>query len=240
MSRDAKYIKEIEAQKKRVEALKHLEKQGQSVISSNKLQESVSKVVNVNKMGTDNTLDLLLRQGILSHQSSKEIEKNIKKALLDQQQALKPSGPDSKIDFNYVSESGWKAVEDKGSGKVYYWNTNTNETSWEEPSDLKDIKPQTTLTPTENLPAPWIKKVHPATMQEYYFNPETKQSSSEHPLMKKVVVEAAPPSDSLKRQVVEHADESNAKKARKSLATNIDPLDPMGGQVSPFLSRPPC
>ena len=233
-------LKELEAQKKRADALKHLQQQGQSVVINN----GVHKVPPVVNTRADNTLELLFKQKIASSKSTTvtDSEKNAKAAILKQQDSF-ISSVKPNIDGPLPEE--WKEVVDKQSGKSYYWNLVTNETSWERPivkniagsgsSSLSTAAVSATQTETD-LPHPWVKKVHPATQQAYYFNPETKKSLSEHPLKASSTLSSsstALPDDNKKRSLSEtSAAEATAKMKGRALPADIDPLDPTGGEVA--------
>ena len=221
----AKYLKEIEAQKKRADALKHLQQQGQSISSLNSVHKSSKS--NVNMVGTDNTLDLLFKQSLKSKSTTSELEKNAKAALIFQQQLLKPTV--TAVQGTLKLQDGWKEAIDNATGKSYYWNIQSNETRWEPP--LASTICSSNLLSDEVLPENWVKKLHPATQQAYYYNTLTKQSSSENPLKVKASI-----SDSTdkKRSVVEGSaaeDSNTAKKRKAALSRDIDPLDPTGGEV---------
>lgn len=222
----AKYLKEIEAQKKRADALKHLQQQGQSISSVNSVHKSTKS--NVNMVGTDNTLDLLFKQSLKSKSTTSELEKNAKAALIFQQQLLKPTV--TAVQGTLKLQDGWKEAIDNATGKSYYWNIQSNETRWEPPLASTSTASSNLLS-DEVLPENWVKKLHPATQQAYYYNTLTKQSSSENPLKVK-----ASNSDSIdkKRSVVEGSaaeDSNTAKKRKAALSRDIDPLDPTGGEV---------
>lgn len=250
IQKDAKYLKELEAQKKRADALKHLQQQGQSVAINNGLYKA-TPVVNTR---ADNTLELLFKQKIASSKSTTvtDTEKNAKAAILKQQDSLMTSViKPNIIGTEQPLPEEWKEVVDKPSGKSYYWNLVTNETSWERPivkntagsSSLSTATTATTAsglssTQTEtDLPHPWVKKVHPATQQAYYFNPETKKSSSEHPSKTTSATStstSAAPTDDKKRSLSDASAagaEAMAKKKGRALPADIDPLDPTGGEV---------
>ena len=92
-----------------------------------------------------------------------------------------------------------------------------------------------------DVPHPWVNKLHPATQQAYYFNPETKQSSSEHPLRAAAATlpssSSAPP-DGKKRSLTESGGNEATRKKGRALPADIDPLDPTGGEVPHTLSSP--
>eukprot|EP01031_Cornospumella_fuschlensis_P039493 gene39493-48083_t len=181
-------LKELEAQKFRKAALKHLESQGQRVSVNGTMMGSV-----VEKQQIDNTLQLLVRQ---SASEKKKQEENLEKRGLS---SNRMSTASEKNSSNSSTTSGatrdpassnelpenWKAIVDQGSGKTYYWNTVTNETSWERPA-LAAAAPASQLAsaPTSSasksfsaLPEGWEERIHPATKQTYYFNTITKQTS---------------------------------------------------------------
>ena len=255
IQKDAKYLKELEAQKKRADALKHLQHQGQSVVINNGLHKA-APVVNTR---ADNTLELLFKQKIASSKSAAvtDVERTAKAAILQQQDSflnsVKPSTQTAGTLQPLPEE--WKEVVDKQSGKSYYWNLVTNETSWERPTVTTTTGPTSAsvsstssgLQVEADLPHPWVKKLHPATQQAYYFNPETKQSSSEHPLKRAAAAtstsSSSAPSDGKKRSSAESGNEATKKKGRV-IPTDIDPLDPTGGEVPHTFTHPnnifPC
>ncbi|RYH15853.1 hypothetical protein EON65_30990 [archaeon] len=191
-------LKELEAQKFRKAALKHLESQGQRVNVNGTMMGSV-----VEKQQIDNTLQLLLRQ---SASDKKKQEENLeRKGLLSSRSAVVtdntpavtsniPSATGSNIAVVVSNQlaplpTNWKAVFDEGIGKTYYWNTETNETSWDRPATAApaSLPPTTPVssasTSTHILPAGWEERVHPATKQIYYFHATTKQTSHTPPTM---------------------------------------------------------
>eukprot|EP00929_Paragymnodinium_shiwhaense_P063430 TRINITY_DN31682_c0_g1_i1.p1 TRINITY_DN31682_c0_g1~~TRINITY_DN31682_c0_g1_i1.p1 ORF type:complete len:246 (-),score=39.37 TRINITY_DN31682_c0_g1_i1:3-740(-) len=61
----------------------------------------------------------------------------------------------------------WHAAKDPSSGRVYYWNAETNETSWQHPK--------------VPLPPGWASAVDPATGKTYYFNTQTGETTWKQP-----------------------------------------------------------
>jgi hypothetical protein len=68
----------------------------------------------------------------------------------------------------------WEAVKDESSGRTYYFNSATNETSWEVPPGF--------FSPGEGpLPANWSGVVDEATGSLYYFNSASNETSWTRP-----------------------------------------------------------
>jgi len=96
---------------------------------------------------------------------------------------------------------GWIEANDPSSGKVYYCNMNTQETSWERPTmpeakDSSDENPSTeetveaevteesTPTPAETVDDEWEEVQDPTSGKTYYFNKQTQETSWEKPTAK--------------------------------------------------------
>jgi hypothetical protein len=84
---------------------------------------------------------------------------------------------------------GWIEATDSSSGKVYYCNTDTQETSWERPvveNTAGTSKERTELEVTEtvvieDIADGWEEVQDPTTGNTYYFNKETQETSWEKP-----------------------------------------------------------
>ena len=69
---------------------------------------------------------------------------------------------------------GWSQAVDPASGRTYYVNANTGETSWETPGGGGAPAPP-------SLPAGWQSAVDPSSGKTYYVNSMTGQTSWEMP-----------------------------------------------------------
>jgi hypothetical protein len=231
-----KMIKEAEAHKKRTEALKFLETKGQSVgpISIKQIEE--------NKNKADNTLSLLLKEKAqnLSKGSS---EKSSKFALLKQQNesreefALKTSNA-----LTAPLKRNWKEVPDVVSKKSYYWNTVTNETTWDRPIEVENMNDYNGLnlntSRVDDLPPNWIEKTHAATKQSFYQNTVTGKTSFTRPVVEKTVVTtiatANAPSSSTTQQTTLSGNKNKLSDTTfnndSKRLRSVDPLDPTKGK----------
>ena len=69
--------------------------------------------------------------------------------------------------------SGWEAAKDANSDKMYYYNRQTGERSWEQPGTKANEK--------DSLPSGWSAAKDPTTGKEYYFHSSTKETRWERP-----------------------------------------------------------
>ena len=107
------------------------------------------------------------------------------------------------LPFAAAQASAWTQRTDPASGRVYYVNDATHETSWVPPPDAAapaPAMPQPAMqvrTPPPPRPAAgaggaWIAQVDPASGRTYYTNRETGESSWEAPPETRAVAAAAP------------------------------------------------
>lgn len=169
VSNNAKLEKELLAQKLRTQALLHLQKEGQAVEKIPLTGVMIPKK-DVGK-GGDNTLDIILKQKAkalndIKAKSFASVDKSIPP---QQQSASKETAP-----LITVSSlpSCWQEVPDGSTGRSYYWNTQTNVTTWERPE-----LPSGSTVPAPALPEGWVEKTHPATRQKYYSHTATGRTS---------------------------------------------------------------
>lgn len=174
--------KELEANKKRTEALKFLSKHGISLDSKPQLQGSSSTVLELDKKPSgDNTLYLMRQEAVAKKRNI--IETQAKQALLAQQRELRTSATIE--NKSQPLKEGWESVLDPSSGQTYYWNKLTNETTWIRPSSSEPsqvLEPVIHATqPNQSLPNGWEERIHAATKQVYYYHPATGKSSHTMP-----------------------------------------------------------
>ena len=188
----------------------------------------------------DNTLDLLRKQSLSNYQkgSNKELEALTKNALINQQLSFKSNISTAAEDVKALLAMGWKELVDASTGKKYYWNLKSNETTWTKPeivhskNDSTDQKEY--FSNNNSLPDGWVKKIHPATQQAYYLHLATNKSSFTLPTSTTVVsgnngtsVSSAP---IISNTIAKKLD-STITKEKKRKEIDIDPLDPTGGMV---------
>lgn len=86
---------------------------------------------------------------------------------------------------------GWSAAVDPGSGRTYYVNASTGQTSWEPPAvptsstaapQFVNIEMPKAAPGAPNLPAGWTAAVDPSSGQTYYMNSITGQTTWEPPV----------------------------------------------------------
>ena len=76
----------------------------------------------------------------------------------------------------------WLETVDPSSGQVYYYNSVTNETSWERPGGAPAAAAPVAAN-TETLLENWVETVDPTSGQPYYYNTVTHETSWEKPLV---------------------------------------------------------
>lgn len=74
----------------------------------------------------------------------------------------------------------WVEVPDPSSGKSYYYNSKTQETSWEKPRVVTNDGGA--AQPNETLAVGWVEVQDPSSGRSYYFNQTTNETSWEKPL----------------------------------------------------------
>eukprot|EP00002_Diphylleia_rotans_P034228 TRINITY_DN7339_c0_g1_i5.p1 TRINITY_DN7339_c0_g1~~TRINITY_DN7339_c0_g1_i5.p1 ORF type:complete len:548 (+),score=82.03 TRINITY_DN7339_c0_g1_i5:209-1852(+) len=86
-----------------------------------------------------------------------------------------------------MSSSTWKTLTDAATGKLYYYNTATQATQWEMPSELQQSAPTEAPTPPTSPSVPqagvdvWYELYHHSYGRCYYYNKQTGQTCWERP-----------------------------------------------------------
>lgn len=217
----SKIEKEIKAQKERLQAIKYLAEQGQSV------QSKVGS--NVSTIQRDNTLDISLkrRANEIIGSNDKRVDTNFKANILKQQSDLQLEKVTKSVS---ALPPNWKKVLCPESNLYYYWNTETNTTQWEKPVDtisnkVSDLKAPQEINPNK-LESEWQELIHAATKQKYYYNRITGEKRSSLP--SNTIVKAEVPQKSITKASAEHTGKEEKSKRQR---VQVDPLDPNYGKV---------
>ena len=231
-----KLAKEALAQKKKAEAIAHLESQGQRVEGvigfSKKLEAKTS----------DNTLALLLGRKAISiaTEGEKIKEQNAKVALIKQQDESRRSR-EAKNENEKVPPS-WTSVFDDSSKSFYYWNSLTNETTWDKSQTIicdnavpiiEETAQRTAFIPnqevlnasTPTLLVGWEERVHPATQQKYFINSTTGERRSETPTLEALTTKCVSGSRTQAPEEKKRPSSSSGGDVSKFQRYAIDPLD---------------
>ena len=170
----SKLEKELCAQKLRSQALLHLQKEGQ-VVEKIPVNGVMAQKKDAGK-GGDNTLDIILRQAAKAqlNNSLMPVVKGDKPV-----ESAKVVLHNDSAQRNLQLPPGWKEVPDVSTGRIYYWNTMTGETTWVRPAEASISNAVVTVPIV--LPEGWVEKIHPATRQKYYSHPSTGRTSVSAP-----------------------------------------------------------
>ena len=83
------------------------------------------------------------------------------------------------------TQSDWVKQMDMNTGRYYYWNVKTNETTWTQPGSFSNLDPQSTApegaTSSGDAKA-WVKQYDPASQSYYYWNTSTGETSWDEPI----------------------------------------------------------
>eukprot|EP00538_Stauroneis_constricta_P000509 CAMPEP_0119553754 /NCGR_PEP_ID=MMETSP1352-20130426/6427_1 /TAXON_ID=265584 /ORGANISM="Stauroneis constricta, Strain CCMP1120" /LENGTH=984 /DNA_ID=CAMNT_0007600219 /DNA_START=188 /DNA_END=3142 /DNA_ORIENTATION=+ len=134
---------------------------------------------------------------------------------------------------------GWMETQDPSSGATYYFNSVTNETSWERPAATPSAatNAQDSAAPQEQEQAPapaqqeWMETQDPATGNTYYFNTVTNETSWERP------ASYQPPSQEQPTTETQTPSTTEADKPELS-ATETAPADPAAAAVAAVTPSP--
>ena len=179
---------ELEAQAARARALAHLERHNCGPSQWELRGLSASRAV---PRGNDNTLDAVAKRKSKGTRQADKYDKeaaSLAARILTEKEAERHSRASQLSQrAGRVLPQWWKEVLDSPSGKSYYWNELTNETSWECPvrdnnkggGGEEGWRPQR----VEELLPGWKKKLHEATGQVLYENETTKERRWTPPLL---------------------------------------------------------
>jgi hypothetical protein len=114
----------------------------------------------------DNTLSILQKRKAEESSNINNAHFTAKKNVAEYSTKQCSNNGDSPyLECDVILLPNWNAIKDSNSGKTYYWNKLTNETTWDVPKQLSSHKEETEVA---SLPAGWKEELHPATKQKYY------------------------------------------------------------------------
>lgn len=235
-----KLERELDAQRKRVEALAYLSKHG---ATQSDIQVLISRGKPVEKIPvktTDNTLDCLLKQNVKQYEQKNLAQ--LKADLIKQQygggsssSGSKPNPAASANGESTKLPANWQALKCSTSGEFYYWNQVTNETTWEAPTGPAAAAVRTVSRFSDRLPPGWAKKTHPATNQVFYLHEASGGIRSAKPTEDdfytddyKMTMSAAAtqaPTSTKTSFSLKRKPEQDSSKAKGNKRVELDPLD---------------
>jgi len=74
---------------------------------------------------------------------------------------------------------GWSEIKDPNTDKIYYYNTETNETSWEKPISMSGSEKTDDISSNEQND--WVETLDPSSGKNYYYHAKTEMTSWEKP-----------------------------------------------------------
>ncbi|TDH68541.1 hypothetical protein CCR75_000306 [Bremia lactucae] len=248
--------KELAAQKARAEALNYLHITGsgpsqRELVQQQQLRErqaanAVSAVAQrrVAPPPASDTPDPRVRDNtlhVIALRRAQDLEKK-----QQNNNAMESYWVESKATTNEVLPIGWQIVVDPASGDLYYWNENTNETTWERPEcsgNQKKVTAAESKTECNDIVNSEWKEVYDAASGDVYFwNKQTNETSWTRPAAQSVTfaeaLEAKAKLDSILKgcgsNVVDKADTKATKdQVNLQLSHNKRPATAMCNQINP-------